>query len=224
MATDRTGVVRFARRRAETESRPKCHDWVVVRTAPVSMATTAEVVSAGYDHLLPHNRGGSADLENIVVTCAPCNFSRMDLTLDEVRVVDPRTREPVRPAWIGELLFDFSARLLADAPAGSWLLPITRWPGSGKLAETGSGYGAIVQRSGAAIGIGRARQSSPMTRASSSDAAPLTCRLSQESHPRNPLWWRRHRPVRLGPYAEGWPPEACPRGRPEGPAWHRRRQ
>jgi len=54
-----------------------------------------------YDHLLPHAQGGNNDLENIVVTCAPCNFGRMNFTLEEVGLTDPRTREPVRSTWSG---------------------------------------------------------------------------------------------------------------------------
>jgi 5-methylcytosine-specific restriction endonuclease McrA len=54
-----------------------------------------------YDHLLPHARGGDNSLENIVITCAPCNFGRMNWTLDEVGLIDPRTRQHVRSAWTG---------------------------------------------------------------------------------------------------------------------------
>lgn len=56
---------------------------------------------AQYDHVLPHSRGGSNDPENIVVTCAPCNFGRMSYTLEEVGLSDPRTREPLRSGWDG---------------------------------------------------------------------------------------------------------------------------
>lgn len=54
-----------------------------------------------YDHVLPHSRGGSSDIENLVITCGPCNFGRMESTLEEVGLIDPRTREPVRSAWDG---------------------------------------------------------------------------------------------------------------------------
>ena len=56
---------------------------------------------AQYDHILPHVRGGKNNLENIVVTCAPCNYGRMSYTLDEVGLLDPRTREPIRSEWDG---------------------------------------------------------------------------------------------------------------------------
>jgi 5-methylcytosine-specific restriction endonuclease McrA len=54
-----------------------------------------------YDHLLPHARGGDNSLDNMVITCAPCNFGRMNYCLEEVDLIDPRTREPVRSSWDG---------------------------------------------------------------------------------------------------------------------------
>ena len=56
---------------------------------------------AQYDHVLPHARGGNNDPENIVITCAPCNFGREDFTLEEVGLIDPRIREPIRSTWDG---------------------------------------------------------------------------------------------------------------------------
>jgi 5-methylcytosine-specific restriction endonuclease McrA len=49
-----------------------------------------------YDHLVPHASNGTNDLENIVITCGPCNFGRMNYSLAEVSLIDPRDREPVR--------------------------------------------------------------------------------------------------------------------------------
>ena len=54
-----------------------------------------------YDHLLPHARGGTNDLGNMIVTCAPCNNGRSNLTLEEVGLSDPRLRDPVRSTWDG---------------------------------------------------------------------------------------------------------------------------
>jgi 5-methylcytosine-specific restriction endonuclease McrA len=54
-----------------------------------------------YDHLLPHARGGNNDLSNVIIACAPCNYGRMDRTLDEVGLTDPRLHEPVRSTWDG---------------------------------------------------------------------------------------------------------------------------
>ncbi|BDA86775.1 hypothetical protein Sa4125_43170 [Aureimonas sp. SA4125] len=58
-----------------------------------------------YDHLLPHARGGTNELANLVVSCAPCNNGRANLTLEEVGISDPRLREPVRSLWDGLLRF-----------------------------------------------------------------------------------------------------------------------
>jgi hypothetical protein len=54
-----------------------------------------------YDHLVPHARGGDSSFENLVISCAPCNYGRMGFTLDELDLVDPRGREPARSNWDG---------------------------------------------------------------------------------------------------------------------------
>lgn len=54
-----------------------------------------------FDHLLPHARGGSNDLDNLVVTCAPCNFGRMEYTLEETGLLNPLERAPRRGDWSG---------------------------------------------------------------------------------------------------------------------------
>lgn len=54
-----------------------------------------------FDHVLPHARGGDNRLDNLVVTCAPCNFGRMNYTLDELGLADPRGRPIERIDWDG---------------------------------------------------------------------------------------------------------------------------
>jgi hypothetical protein len=54
-----------------------------------------------FDHLLPHARGGTSDLDNMVVTCAPCNNGRSNLTLEEAGLTDPRSRPVQRTTWDG---------------------------------------------------------------------------------------------------------------------------
>lgn len=54
-----------------------------------------------FDHVLPHARGGDNDLDNLVVTCAGCNFGRMSHTLEEVGLIDPRTRLIGKTSWDG---------------------------------------------------------------------------------------------------------------------------
>jgi 5-methylcytosine-specific restriction endonuclease McrA len=54
-----------------------------------------------YDHLVPRSRGGTSHADNIVITCAGCNFGRMESLLSEVGLTDPRTREPRQSVWDG---------------------------------------------------------------------------------------------------------------------------
>ncbi|MEQ8354644.1 MAG: HNH endonuclease [Kiloniellaceae bacterium] len=54
-----------------------------------------------YDHVLPHSRGGGSSVENMVVTCAPCNYGRGECTLEEVGLIDPRTVPTERSSWDG---------------------------------------------------------------------------------------------------------------------------
>lgn len=43
-----------------------------------------------YDHVVPNSRGGESSFDNVIVTCAPCNFGRMEWMLEEVGLIDPR--------------------------------------------------------------------------------------------------------------------------------------
>lgn len=56
---------------------------------------------AQYDHVLPYSHGGKNNLENLVVTCAACNFGKMSYTLEELSLSDPRERPPIRSLWDG---------------------------------------------------------------------------------------------------------------------------
>lgn len=54
-----------------------------------------------FDHVLAHARGGDNSPENVIITCAPCNFAKFNYTLDELGLVDPRTRPAIQSDWIG---------------------------------------------------------------------------------------------------------------------------
>ncbi len=54
-----------------------------------------------YDHLLPHARGGDNALDNLVITCAPCNFARMNHTLAELGLQHPFERPAKSSDWEG---------------------------------------------------------------------------------------------------------------------------
>lgn len=54
-----------------------------------------------FDHILPHSRGGDNSADNVVVTCAPCNYGRGERTLEEVGLIDPRRAPPHKTSWDG---------------------------------------------------------------------------------------------------------------------------
>jgi hypothetical protein len=71
-----------------------------------------------FDHVLPHSRGGISSLSNMVLTCAGCNYGRMDNTLEELGLLDPRTREYPKTGWDGlERIFPTGANVMASAGA-----------------------------------------------------------------------------------------------------------
>lgn len=54
-----------------------------------------------YDHVLPHSHGGRSNSENVVITCALCNFGKHGFTLRQLGLSDPRLRDPVPVSWDG---------------------------------------------------------------------------------------------------------------------------
>lgn len=54
-----------------------------------------------YDHLIPHSRGGDNQLTNIVITCAPCNFGRMNYLVQDVGLKMPNLDKAPLTQWDG---------------------------------------------------------------------------------------------------------------------------
>ena len=54
-----------------------------------------------YDHLIPHARGGNNDIQNIIITCAPCNYGRLDSLIEEVGIQNPFVNSPIDSLWDG---------------------------------------------------------------------------------------------------------------------------
>lgn len=54
-----------------------------------------------FDHVIPHARGGDNSIQNLVPTCAGCNYGRVSMTLEEVGLIDPRTLPPKTDPWDG---------------------------------------------------------------------------------------------------------------------------
>jgi hypothetical protein len=64
-----------------------------------------------YDHLLPHSRGGTNELDNLLITCSACNYGRGGYTLGEVGLSNPFDRPVIKSKWDG--LERFKRRPLA---------------------------------------------------------------------------------------------------------------
>ena len=47
-----------------------------------------------YDHVVPRSHGGRNAENNLVITCALCNFAKHDNTLKQLNIEDPRYRAP----------------------------------------------------------------------------------------------------------------------------------
>ena len=54
-----------------------------------------------YDHVIPHSSGGENTLENLIVTCAACNYGKNNYTLEELGLIDPRGFSPIQSQWDG---------------------------------------------------------------------------------------------------------------------------
>lgn len=54
-----------------------------------------------YDHVVPHSHGGPSSEENVVVSCALCNFGKDRFTLRQLGLSDPRLRSPEPSSWDG---------------------------------------------------------------------------------------------------------------------------
>ncbi len=54
-----------------------------------------------FDHVVPHSSGGRTEIGNVVVTCAPCNYGKGESMLEELGLIDPRSRPGVRTSWDG---------------------------------------------------------------------------------------------------------------------------
>lgn len=67
----------------------------------VNQHAAFQVLWLQYDHLVPHARGGSNDLDNMLIACAACNYGRMQYTLEEVGFAPIGSIERTRSLWDG---------------------------------------------------------------------------------------------------------------------------
>ncbi len=53
------------------------------------------------DHVIPWSRGGATTLDNLVASCAPCNYGKADYTIEQLGISNPFDRKPVVDTWDG---------------------------------------------------------------------------------------------------------------------------
>ena len=58
-----------------------------------------------YDHVEPHSHGGRSSLENVVISCALCNYGKDRYTLRQLDLEDPRLHPPIPTDWDGLVRF-----------------------------------------------------------------------------------------------------------------------
>lgn len=66
-------------------------------------AGASMVFRATADHVDPWSRGGATELGNLVTACWACNFGKMEYTVSELGISDPRERQPISDGWSGML-------------------------------------------------------------------------------------------------------------------------
>jgi len=84
-----------------------------------------------FDHVEPHSHGGKSSTENVVVSCALCNFGKDRFTLRQLHVEDPRLREPEHIGYDGlerVRAFAFPTSRLPSAKKPAVALPRSAQP------------------------------------------------------------------------------------------------
>lgn len=100
-------VVRKEVRALANELYPEAVPWV--DRDPSKQHAGFQCLWLQYDHVVPHSHGGRSTADNVVISCALCNFGKDRYTLNQLGLEDPRLR-PVE--WID---WDGLERLTASA-------------------------------------------------------------------------------------------------------------
>lgn len=53
------------------------------------------------DHVIPWNKGGRTQLDNLVSSCASCNYGKDGYTIEQLGIENPFKREPLTDHWKG---------------------------------------------------------------------------------------------------------------------------
>ena len=63
--------------------------------------TAFQCMWLAYEHVMPHCRGGDNSVENMIISCWPCNGGKVQYTLEELGLIDPRRFPPIISDWKG---------------------------------------------------------------------------------------------------------------------------
>ena len=96
-------VIPFEIRKAITTAYPDAAYWRSQKN--LDQHAALQCLWLQFDHILPHCWGGDSVPDNIVITCAPCNYGRGNWRLEEVGLIDPRERPVYRTSWDGLVRF-----------------------------------------------------------------------------------------------------------------------
>jgi len=53
------------------------------------------------DHVEPYALGAGTEIDNLITSCYSCNFGKAGYTLDQLKIEDPRSRQPKDDGWRG---------------------------------------------------------------------------------------------------------------------------
>jgi hypothetical protein len=53
------------------------------------------------DHVIPWNKGGNTNLDNLVSSCATCNYGKDGYTIEQLGIQNPFMRKPMLDNWNG---------------------------------------------------------------------------------------------------------------------------
>lgn len=53
------------------------------------------------DHVIPWNKGGRTNFENLVSSCATCNYGKDGYTIEQLGIQNPFNRHPILDKWQG---------------------------------------------------------------------------------------------------------------------------
>jgi hypothetical protein len=77
------------------------------------MHSAFQVTWLQFDHVEPHSHGGRSSTDNVVISCALCNFGKDRFTLRQLDIEDPRSRSPIMSDFDGLERFRQAAPTLA---------------------------------------------------------------------------------------------------------------